>query len=188
MLDVPDSLLAERRRLGHDRFDEMWEGELHLVPPPSGYHQRLALWLAGQWGPLAGNAGLEVILETGLFDPAVADFSSYRQPDIALYRPEYLSRRGIEGRAELVVEIRSPEDESYEKIPFYERVGVAELLIIETDYTVNHWLRVDRRLVQELPDVDGWAQLRVLPMSLRGLDLHLTVRVDGEEWDYHAPG
>jgi len=40
MLDVPSHLLAERRRLGLDLFDEMWEGELHMVPPPSEEHQR----------------------------------------------------------------------------------------------------------------------------------------------------
>lgn len=34
MLEVPEGLLAERARLGHDRFDEMWEGVLHMVPPP----------------------------------------------------------------------------------------------------------------------------------------------------------
>ena len=35
MLDVPESLLDERRRLGLDVFDEVWEGVLHMVPPPS---------------------------------------------------------------------------------------------------------------------------------------------------------
>ncbi|MBA3983821.1 MAG: hypothetical protein H0X61_09880 [Acidimicrobiia bacterium] len=35
MLDVPVALLAERQRLGHDLFDEMWEGELHMVPHPA---------------------------------------------------------------------------------------------------------------------------------------------------------
>ena len=45
MLDVPESLLDERRRLGLDVFDEVWEGVLHMVPPPSGEHQRLELEL-----------------------------------------------------------------------------------------------------------------------------------------------
>jgi hypothetical protein len=36
MLDVPGSLLDERRRLGLDVVDEVWEGVLHMVPPPSG--------------------------------------------------------------------------------------------------------------------------------------------------------
>lgn len=188
MLEVPDSLLAERHRLGHDFFDEMWEGELHMVPPPSGYHQRLASWLAGQWRPLAAAAGLEVIAETGLFDPAVADFSSYRQPDLAVYRPDQLSRRGIEGRAELVVEIRSLDDESYQKIPFYQRVGVAELLIIEVDYGVHQWVGVEGRLVPVPADAEGWTRLRALTASLRGHDRRLTLQSADGEWDYRSPG
>jgi len=35
MLEAPEELLAERRRKGHDRFDEVWEGVLHMLPPPS---------------------------------------------------------------------------------------------------------------------------------------------------------
>jgi len=30
-LEAPEQLLAERRRLGLDGRDEMWEGELHRV-------------------------------------------------------------------------------------------------------------------------------------------------------------
>ena len=40
MLQAPESLLEERRRLGNDLFDEVWDGELHMVPPPSRWHQR----------------------------------------------------------------------------------------------------------------------------------------------------
>lgn len=38
MLDVPQALLEERRARGADRWDEMWEGELHMVPLPSEQH------------------------------------------------------------------------------------------------------------------------------------------------------
>ncbi|MGI9120683.1 MAG: hypothetical protein ACR2G7_11290 [Acidimicrobiales bacterium] len=38
LLEAPQSLLEERRRLGLDIFDEMWEGVLHMVPPPGGPH------------------------------------------------------------------------------------------------------------------------------------------------------
>jgi hypothetical protein len=32
-------MLDERRRLGQDVRDEMWDGVLHMVPPPGGAHQ-----------------------------------------------------------------------------------------------------------------------------------------------------
>jgi hypothetical protein len=34
MLEVPQAMLDERQRLGLDGRDEMWDGELHMVPPP----------------------------------------------------------------------------------------------------------------------------------------------------------
>lgn len=33
-IGVPDRFLEERHRLGHDKQDELWEGVLHMVPPP----------------------------------------------------------------------------------------------------------------------------------------------------------
>lgn len=166
MLEVPEALLAERRKLGHDRFDEMWEGVLHMVPPPDLAHQQLASWLLYHWTPLASARGLQVTAETGLFDPAVEGYTSYRQPDLAVWSPATTSARGIEGRAELVVEIRSPNDESYRKLPFYERVGVQEVLVIELGLGLRHWVRVEGRLV-EVPGGDG-VELRALPVALRG--------------------
>ena len=38
LLEIPDTIqrwMDERARLGHDRMDEMWDGVLHMVPPPS---------------------------------------------------------------------------------------------------------------------------------------------------------
>ena len=39
ILDMPVHWLAERKRSGADRFDEMWDGVLHMPPSPSGRHQ-----------------------------------------------------------------------------------------------------------------------------------------------------
>ena len=38
---VPEDFLEERRRLGIDVRDELWEGVVHLVPPPASAHARL---------------------------------------------------------------------------------------------------------------------------------------------------
>jgi len=40
-------------------------------------------------------------------------------PDLVFATEEHWARRGIAARAELVIEIQSPGDESYKKIPFY---------------------------------------------------------------------
>jgi Uma2 family endonuclease len=127
MLDVPESLLDERRRLGLDVFDEVWEGVLHMVPPPSGEHQRLELELGSVFLSAAKRRGLIASNETGLF---AAD-DDYRVPDIVVSQPANCSQRGVDDMAELVVELRSPGDESYEKLPWYAARGVTEILVVD---------------------------------------------------------
>src|SRR5207302_10611122 len=93
MLEAPEAFLAERRRKGHDRFDEMWEGVLHMVPPPSGWHQTFGTQLIIVLAPIATRLGLVASYETGLFRPGSGG-SDYRQPDILVSRPEQRTKAG----------------------------------------------------------------------------------------------
>jgi len=129
MLEVPEALVEERRRLGIDGRDEMWEGVLHMVPPPFDRLQRLEAKLLLALAPPAQRLGLVTTVETGVFR---AD-NDYRVPDLVISRSEDRSERGIEGRAELVIEIRSPNDETYQKIDWYLSVGVREVVVIDRD-------------------------------------------------------
>ncbi len=131
MLEVPPALLADRRWKGTDRWDEMWEGELHMVPPPSERHQNVAGRLYRVFAPLAEACGMLAHYETGLFRPGVDN--DYRVPDQTYARPDFRSERGIEGAASLVVEILSPGDEGYAKLDWYASVGVGEVLVIDPD-------------------------------------------------------
>jgi Uma2 family endonuclease len=128
---VPESMLEERRRRGHDRHDEVWQGVLHMVPPPSYGHQRIESELLIALAACAKRRGLRVVVEAGLFHPAVADNSDYRQPDLMIAVPTAISKRGVEGRAHLVIEILSPHDESRAKLPFYAAVGVEEVWLVD---------------------------------------------------------
>jgi len=132
VLDVPEDMLEERRRKGHDVWDEVWEGVLHMVPPPSGLHQRFGTELGAVLLTLAKAKGLVASHETGLFRPGGGE-SDYRVADLVVCRPENATARGVEGRAELVVELRSPGDESYEKLPFYADLAVQEVLVIDPE-------------------------------------------------------
>ena len=111
------------------RWDEIWDGLLHMVPQPSARHQRFAMELALVFAPLAKAAGLVPLYETGLFKTD----TDYRVPDQTYARPELLTDRGVEGAAELVVEILSPGDETYDKLDWYAGVGVAEILVIDPE-------------------------------------------------------
>jgi Uma2 family endonuclease len=128
-LDVPEEFLEERRRLGHDKRDELWEGVLHMVPPASFIHGSISDDLLFALRPIAQRRGLlGRSAQTGVFDPQVD--KSYRVPDVVIARPEHVSERGLES-AELVVEVLSPNDESRKKFDFYARVGVREVWLID---------------------------------------------------------
>jgi Uma2 family endonuclease len=130
MLEVPQALLDERRAKGLDKSDEMWDGVLHMVPPPSTEHQSLGVELFLVLGPLAKRRGLNPWYDpTGLFRPGVDN--DWRIPDQMYTDPARRSERGIEGGAALVVEILSPHDETYQKLDWYASVGVGEVLVVD---------------------------------------------------------
>jgi Putative restriction endonuclease len=175
---MPEVLIAERRRLGLDKQDEMWDGVLHMNLPGNTNHQRTEMRLALCLEPLARQSGLELLVEAGLFDPAVEENKSFWVPDLVVFPPSVASDRGVEGRATLAIEIRSPGDESFDKIPHYSRIGVAELLIIDRDErTVRRWVAHTASLAEVPAGEDGWHQLAALPAALRGGGGSLGVRI-----------
>jgi Uma2 family endonuclease len=129
------ALLERRKHLGQDSKDEVWEGVLHVVPAPAHRHSRLAQQLAELLGPTARAAGLE---------PTIAQFNlgdsgnDFRVPDGGIHRPG--AAEMWHPTAALVLEILSPGDESWEKLPFYAAHHVDEILIVDPDTHRAHWL------------------------------------------------
>lgn len=167
IIDPPAHVIAERERLGLDRFDEVHEGEYHMVPAPSTEHQRIALRMAVALVSVVDALGFEILVENGLFDPEIPGQFSYRMPDLTVYRPDLVgTERGVDGAASLVVEVRSPRDESFKKLSFYERMGVGEVLIIDRDTkVVRRWVNGPAGMVEDRP-ADGTHQLLCLPVGL----------------------
>jgi len=176
---VPDEWIEERRRLGLDRKDEMWDGVLHMVPPASSVHGLFGSDLGGALRRSAKDIGLWHLIEPGVFEPEVPGMTSYRVPDLGYARPEDVSERGIEGRAVLVVEVLSPRDSSHEKLPFYRKVGVGEVLFVDPRTRAvevrrpagDGWHLVG-------PDDAGWTTLTSLGVALRLVGGRLQVRTD----------
>jgi len=130
-----DALLERRRSSGLDRLDEVWAGVYHMVPAPSFSHARISQQLAELTGPPARAAGLVPVMS--IFNLGDSD-QDFRVPDGGLHRP------GVGGvwipTAALVVEIVSPGDETWLKLPFYAQRGVDELLIVDPAQRTVHWL------------------------------------------------
>lgn len=73
----------------------------------------------------------------------------------------------MEGPADVVVELRSPNDETDEKIDWYAARGVRELLIIEpAERRVELLRHRDERRVPVPADADGSVQSEVLGVRL----------------------
>ncbi len=133
--DVPDSWLEERARKGLDRFDEMWEGVLHIVPAAGLVHQQLAGKLHGFLGSRLGARGIEVLYETEVHRPGSGG-QDYRIPDMVFFtasRTDLLTKRGLEGAPLAVLEIRSPYDETYEKFDFWANLGLPEIIVLHPE-------------------------------------------------------
>ncbi|GAA2539102.1 Uma2 family endonuclease [Pseudonocardia hydrocarbonoxydans] len=179
MLEAPQALLDERRRLGLDGRDEMWDGVLHVVPPAGGPHQGLSSEFFGMMFGVAKARGLVPRMETGLFRTA----DDYRVPDQLYCRPEHLSDRGAEG-AELVVEVRSEDDETYRKLPFFAALGVREVLVLHpTPRRAELYRLVEDRLLPVQADAAGELASDVLGVRVRAVPDALRLTWDGGSAD-----
>ena len=128
MLDVPESLLDERRRLGLDVFDEVWEGVLHMVPPPSEEHQRLELELGSVFLLAAKRRGLVASNR----DQTVAADDNYHVPDIVVSLAGQLAATvGSTTEPSWWSSCGLPVTRSYEKLQWYAARGVAGMLIVD---------------------------------------------------------
>jgi Uma2 family endonuclease len=128
-----EAMLERRRRLGIDLHDEVWEGVLHIVPGPHSAHGKLDHRVSLLLDQPAQAAGLEPAGPVN-----IGSAQDYRVPDRALLRPGpdavYLPS------AALVVEIVSPGDETWAKLPFYAAHNVEEVLIVDPQERAAHLL------------------------------------------------
>ena len=117
-----EQLIAHRRALGLDGFDEVWEGEYHVAPHAHSDHGIISRALGVALDPFAQRAGLLGLDAFNLGDPR-----DYRVPDGGFVR----GRPGTlyVPTAAVVVEVVSPDDETFAKLPFYVAHGVEEVLV-----------------------------------------------------------
>lgn len=145
--EIPEieALKDRRRRAGLDRLDEVWEGVLHMVPAPSGGHAKIAQQLAVLLDGPARAAALTPTMHEFNLGESEEDF---RVPDGGLHRE--FSDRVWYPTAALVVEIVSPDDETWQKLPFYAEHEVDEVLIVDPQKRSVQWLA---RSGKEYPEV-----------------------------------
>ena len=134
--NVEDRLLAERRASGADRYDEVWEGVYMMTPIPNTEHQVLVAQLTSVLlevidGPQRGIVCPGINLCSSDIDDWTQD---YRVPDVAVLLHDGDGKdcdTHWRGGVDFLIEVTSPNDHTHKKLPFYSRIGVRELLIVE---------------------------------------------------------
>jgi Uma2 family endonuclease len=181
---LPD-IQAMRKQSGADRWDEMWDGVLHMPPMPNRNHQdlegSLESYLRFYWVPICqGKVYHQINLA------AIGGWSkNYRIPDLVLLLPQRFAidrNDYFEGAPDVVVEIRSPDDETYEKMPFYRDLGVPEVWVIERDTRKPEIHVLKRgRYKKQPPTAQGWIRSPNMGIEMAERKGKLAVRLAGDD-------
>jgi len=134
-----------------------------MVPMENDEHQDLVMGIAAalyatitvpQLGEVRPGVNLSELGEDWM--------RGYRVPDVAVFLHAGSAENcgtHWRGAADLLVEITSPNDHTREKLPFYSRLGVRELLIVERQtWTLELYRPQQGQLVkvgQSTPDADS---------------------------------
>jgi Uma2 family endonuclease len=134
---IESRLRKEREATGVDRYDEVWEGVYMMSPFPNNEHQEFVLELTAVLREVIKKESLgRVFPGVNLSDRGDDWIHNYRTPDVAVFLDSGKAEdcgTHWRGPADFLVEIVSPHDRTREKIPFYGRLGVVELLVIDRD-------------------------------------------------------
>jgi Uma2 family endonuclease len=173
--ELARALIVERQKRGIDKYDEVWDGVYVMPATASNPHQELVLSLCIILGQSIGAPQGGVVLPgANVSDRRKGWESSHRCPDVVVVLQ---GSRAVDctthwfGGPDFLVEIQSPNDDTEQKIPFYSRIGVRELLNIQRD---TRRLRLFRHDGQQLTlvepsDFQGqkWLVSEVVPLAFR---------------------
>ena len=111
---------------------------------------------------------------------------NYRVPDLVLLTPERFfidHNEYFEGPPDVVVEIHSPGDEAYEKLPFYADLGVPEVWIIDRETKDPEIYLLKRgRYKKQTPGSQRWVESPATDLEMRAAGSgKLAVRKKGKQ-------
>jgi len=156
-------MIARRRRMGADRFDEVWDGVYVMSPIADNEHQFLAMEIAAVLRNFVRpEIGERVFPGCNISDQPDGWTHNYRCPDVAVFLSGNTAEDRLThwyGGPDLAVEILSPKDRSRRKLSFYARVGVREL-----------WLVDRRRWAVEVYHRDGLTMTKRTEAVVSGTD------------------
>jgi Uma2 family endonuclease len=172
---VEEQLKAERRAKGLDGHDEVWDGVYHMSPLANNEHQWIISRLAGIFFITIDSPGLgQAFAGANVSDREDGWEKNYRVPDLAVFLEGNTAQDREShwlGGPDFVVEVASPRDETREKLPFYGKVGVRELLLVDRDpWALGLYRNRGGVLVREGEsgvDSGGVLEFEALPLAAR---------------------
>jgi Uma2 family endonuclease len=128
-------LIRDRRAVGGDRYDEVWDGVYVMSPRADVEHQELATEFAfAIKQSLEPDRTARISAGTNVSDRSDRWERNFRIPDVAVFLPGNPAEdRGTHwfGGPDFLVEIRSKGDRSRRKFAFYAGVGVREFMVLD---------------------------------------------------------
>jgi Uma2 family endonuclease len=128
-------LIGRRRRLGIDHHDEVWDGVYVIAPDADIEHSSIGgglaavLTIAVKWARLG-----ECLPGVNISDRKEDWKKNFRVLDVTVFlngNPAEDCETHWFGGPDFAVEVVSPNDRTRKKIPFYEKVGTRELMIVD---------------------------------------------------------
>jgi len=190
-------ILRQRRALGQDHKDEVWDGVYFMAPDPTNSHQSFVLDLASVF-KLAAPSGSKVQAGGNITDRETNWKQNYRCPDVMVFLPGNPAQdmeTHYVGGPDFLVEVVSPGDRSRRKLPFYAAVGTREVLMVDQlksrialyRRTGSGWADPEIALL----DDQAWLTSSLLPLEFSFQTVpddkrpHVVVRhtVDGRIWN-----
>ena len=170
--------LADLDSLPAGTKGEIIEGVLYTMTRPRARHQRMNVRIGGKLGPLfddgeGGPGGWWILPEPGIELPGSPEFS----PDLAGWRRERLPTLPNDAMTivpDWICEILCPTTRRHDtlvKKPFYARIGVAHLWLVDLDALTLTALRLEHQRWVELGTFADEAEARIEPFDAVSLDL-----------------
>ena len=148
---IAECLLEQRRAWGADKFDEVWEGIYIVMPLTDDEHQRLMGDFCAILQNLLGWREIAKIYPGINLAASTKDWpKDYRCPDVAVFLRDTKAENcdtHWRGPADFLIEITSLNDRTHDKIAFYDKIGVEELLIVNREnWTLELYQRQENGL------------------------------------------
>jgi len=194
--ELAEELIADRRARGADHHDEVWEGVYRMSPLTDDEHQEVVGGIHAILYQVIQEAGLgKVRPGVNVSDRQRGWRINYRCPDVVVRleggRAEIRDTYWL-GGPDFLVEVVSPDDETYEKLPFYQSIGTREVLLIDRKpWALVLYQLADGKLLETgRGTVDNGTKLEshVVPLAFRLLagpsrpQIEVSHTANGQRW------